>query len=876
MFKDKRSQEIIGIVFVLFSVLIVLSLASFDPGDYRNLVSGNSVKNLIGPLGSIMAHIFRVSFGTASYLLVPVFVVCGITVIKKGSLMPAVDKVFSLFFLTIALSAFLSLVSGSDPLFSGGYVGVYQHHFLRGVAGPVGATLIIGIMNLAGLILLGIFSLSMIIDAARGKRVAEMIMLMRAKMKEKKIKKKVPLNSIGADDEAGQVSGFRFIERVRRNAGERIPWIVKTQVVLAAGADPETKNPVKYLEMQVPLALRETRAGKDAFPGLKESYAAPRREARQANEERSIDADSDENGFTVKKYPHDDGGGEIDDIDDAEFTEDDDGIYYADYEGEKIEVRSESEKAESASDIKINRIKSIREDEVRSPDEGAAAGAAPDEEKEITSRQKKPVRQEDEDLSRPVEMVFSEINLNRDYIIPMDFLKMSVAQDSESWLNEVKKNSALLVHTLADFGIESRVVNVNRGPVITLFELQIAPGIKVNRIVGLADDIAMALAAYRVRIVAPIPGKSAIGVEIPNRVREKVTLGDVIRSDHYQKKEGLLKVALGKDILGKPVMLDLKKLPHLLIAGATGSGKSVCVNTIITSLVYDYDPNYVRFILVDPKMVELQLYNGLPHLLTPVITEPYVAPNVLKWAVYEMERRYRLLSEMNTRDMERYNEKIKGSGNSNEHLPYIIIIIDELADLMMVACKEIEGFITRIAQKARAVGIHLVLATQRPSVDIITGIIKANFPARIAFQVAQKTDSRTIIDQNGAEKLLGKGDMLFQSPNGSYPVRIQGAYVSEDEIMSVVEHLSCFGEPDYIDIEESLFNAESTLDEDVDGDELFVEALKIVEETRKASASYLQRRLSIGYNRAARIIEMMEDRGYIGPQQGSKPREILI
>jgi len=431
------------------------------------------------------------------------------------------------------------------------------------------------------------------------------------------------------------------------------------------------------------------------------------------------------------------------------------------------------------------------------------------------------------------------------------------------------------VATLRDFGIESRVINVNRGPVITLYEMQIAPGIKVNRIVSLSDDIALALSGSRVRIVAPIPGKSAIGVEVPNRKREMVMLGDIISSREYRSSTGFLKVALGKDILGKPVTLDLKKLPHLLIAGATGSGKSVCVNSIITSMLYNYDPNYVRFILVDPKMVELQLYNGIPHLLTPVITDPMTAPKALKWAMYEMERRYRLLSRVSTRDIERYNHKIAAYGGEFERLPYIVIIMDEMADLMMVAAKEIEGFVTRIAQKARAVGIHLVLATQRPSVDVITGVIKANFPARIAFQVAQKTDSRTIIDQNGAEKLLGKGDMLYQSPMSSFPVRIQGAFISEDEVQSIAQHLKTLGNPEYIDIDASIFEEELDDRED-DEDELFVEALKIVEETKKASASYLQRRLSIGYNRAARIIELMEERGYISAQQGSKPREVFI
>jgi S-DNA-T family DNA segregation ATPase FtsK/SpoIIIE len=483
------------------------------------------------------------------------------------------------------------------------------------------------------------------------------------------------------------------------------------------------------------------------------------------------------------------------------------------------------------------------------------------------------------DMGRVEKRVFDEIKINRDYIIPTKFLQSSKPADTESWKNEIRRNSLLLVNTLADFGIESKVVAVNRGPVITLYELQIAPGIKVNRIVSLSDDIAMALAASRVRVVAPIPGKSAVGVEIPNNIRENVTLGDIIKSEEYQTRTGYLKVGLGKDILGKPITLDLKRQPHLLIAGATGSGKSVCVNTIISSLVYNYDPNYVRFIMGDPKMVELQLYNGLPHLLTPVITEPAMTPSVLKWAIYEMERRYRLLSSMNTRDIERYNEKVKESRDGGENLPYIVIIIDELADLMMVASKEIEGYITRLAQKSRAVGVHLVLATQRPSVDVITGIIKANFPARIAFQVAQKTDSRTIIDQNGAEKLLGRGDMLYQSPMSSFPIRIQGAFISEDEISEIVEHLEIYGEPCYIDIEESLFAAgeeERDREGDFTEDELFVEALKIVEETRKASASYLQRRLSNGYNRAARIIELMEDRGYVGPQHGSKPREVFI
>jgi DNA segregation ATPase FtsK/SpoIIIE-like protein len=475
--------------------------------------------------------------------------------------------------------------------------------------------------------------------------------------------------------------------------------------------------------------------------------------------------------------------------------------------------------------------------------------------------------------------VFDEIPINEEYIIPTNLLQKTVPHDRESWESEIRRHSELLVKTLNDFGIESRVSMVNRGPVVTLYEMQLAPGIKVTRIVSLADDIALALAASRVRVVAPIPGKAAIGIEVPNIKREMVTLGDILNTKEFLSADMILRIAMGKDILGKPVMIDLKKQPHLLIAGATGAGKSVCVNAVILSLICSYDPNHLRFIMIDPKMVELQLYNGMPHLLTPVITEPDEAPKALKWAIVEMERRYRLLSEQCTRDIERYNQKIASMRHPEEFetLPYIVIIIDEFADLMMVAPKEVENYITRIAQKARAVGIHLVLATQRPSVDVITGIIKANFPARVAFQVAQKIDSRTIIDQNGAEKLLGKGDMLYQSPTSSFPVRIQGAYISEEEVMLVVKRACSFGRPRYIDFDEFLKTESAAEDDDNDiQDEMFVEALKIVEETKKASASYLQRRLSIGYNRAARIVEKMEELGYVGPPQGSKPREVYV
>jgi hypothetical protein len=462
------------------------------------------------------------------------------------------------------------------------------------------------------------------------------------------------------------------------------------------------------------------------------------------------------------------------------------------------------------------------------------------------------------------------------YQIPANVFEESIKENELVFKSEIENRTQKLEETLLQFGIEAKVVGTSRGPVVTMYEVVIAPGIKVNRITNLSDDLAMALASESVRIVAPIPGKSAIGIEVPNYHRIIVRLGDLWKN--VEKESTALEIPLGKKITGEVLQVDLTRMPHLLIAGATGSGKSVCVNSIISSLIFRYDPSYVRFILIDPKLVELTLYNGIPHLLYPVITDAKTATIALFWVIQEMERRYAHLSELNVRDLNSYNEKVEKykSQGSNKYskLPYLVILIDEFADLMMVSGKELEDFITRIAQKARAVGIHLVLATQRPSVNIITGVIKANFPARIAFQVASKIDSRTIIDQNGAEKLLGKGDMLYQSPYSSFPLRIQSAMVKEKEVMSVVNKVRSLRKNRFIDLDiPDDKNSFGSLEED---DELFENALEIIQETRKASASYLQRRLKIGYNRAARLIETMEERGFISAQHGSKPREILM
>jgi S-DNA-T family DNA segregation ATPase FtsK/SpoIIIE len=465
---------------------------------------------------------------------------------------------------------------------------------------------------------------------------------------------------------------------------------------------------------------------------------------------------------------------------------------------------------------------------------------------------------------------------HKPYIIPVDGI-LKDYEDHNYWVidDEAKNSARILMETLNEFKITAEVTGIRRGPVITMFEILPAPGVKLSKIVNLADNIALRLAASRVRIVAPIPGKHAVGIEVPNKKRAIVSFKEIVYLDAFKEKKNKIPIALGKDIAGEAQIMDLIQTPHLLIAGATGSGKSVCVNSIICSILYRNAPDEVKLLLIDPKIVELKFYNDIPHLLTPVITNPQKAYQALQYCICEMERRYSLLDAVGARDTESFNRKIVKKNLTISKLPYIVIIIDEFADLIATTGKEMEQTIARLAAMSRAVGIHLVLATQRPSVDVITGLIKANIPSRIAFMVASKFDSRIIIDCVGAEKLLGKGDMLLTSAQDPFPVRIQGAYLMEEEVEAVVEYVKTFGEPEYIDDEifieddeeEEIFFGES--------DPLMEQALEVVVAKGKASASYLQRRLKIGYNRAARLVEDMEKRGIVGPPNGSKPRELI-
>jgi S-DNA-T family DNA segregation ATPase FtsK/SpoIIIE len=503
----------------------------------------------------------------------------------------------------------------------------------------------------------------------------------------------------------------------------------------------------------------------------------------------------------------------------------------------------------------------------------------------------------------------------------INFLDDPEPTDTDANAENLQMQSKLLEKKLEDFGVNGQVVAVSPGPVVTTFEYAPAPGVKINKIVNLTDDLALALRAISIRIVAPIPGKAAIGIEIPNPDRETVRFKEIVTSAAFQNAKSELTLCLGKDIVGHPVAAELERMPHLLIAGATGSGKSVALNTMICSFLYKATPDRVKLIMVDPKRIELSMYDGIPHLITPVVTDAKKATNALFWAVKEMERRYQLLSDNKVRNFRQYNTKVekaakaaakaavKTEGKTSktdppadtaaaqaqpapqvdsgeqpaakppveelEHLPLIVIIIDELADLMMVASRDVEVALMRLAQMARAAGIHLILATQRPSVDVLTGIIKANFPTRLSFQVSSKTDSRTIIDTNGAENLLGMGDMLFLPPGAAKLQRIHGAFISEAELARVTEYLKSQKRPEYINEVLETPAKESGGDAEKEYDERYDDAVALVTKTGQASISMIQRHLRIGYNRAARIVEMMEEEGVVGPSDGVKPREVL-
>ncbi|MBQ9267863.1 MAG: DNA translocase FtsK 4TM domain-containing protein [Clostridia bacterium] len=532
--------------------------------------------------------------------------------------------------------------------------------------------------------------------------------------------------------------------------------------------------------------------------------------------------------------------------------------------GEDEEEAYEEEPEEEAYEEEIE-----TEEEVEEPQK---------KQKNMFSKRKK---QEEED-NEPEELNL-EHNTIEEYeeyeFPPIDLLNASKHSGKDYSVKELKEIAIKLQTTLASFGVEAKVTNVTKGPTVTRYELQPNVGVKVSKILNLSDDIALNLAAKSIRIEAPIPGKSAVGIEVPNKSTETVWLRDIIESDEFQEAKSKISFSLGKGIDGSPAISDIAKMPHLLIAGSTGSGKSVCINSIIMSLLYKANPSEVKLILIDPKVVELGVYNGIPHLLIPVVTDPKKAAGALNWAVQEMVNRYNLFASKGVRDIKGYNELLSRSGEEGV-LPQIVIVIDELADLMMVAPNEVEDAICRLAQMARAAGMHLIIATQRPSVDVITGIIKANIPSRIAFTVSSQVDSRTILDMAGAEKLLGKGDMLYYPVGESKPIRVQGSFVTDQEIETVVDYIKENNQERYnADIMESLEKGatpQASGDSEDDCDELLTDAIELAVSMGNASASMIQRKFKVGYARAGRIIDQMEERGIVSGYDGSKPRQTLI
>jgi len=476
-------------------------------------------------------------------------------------------------------------------------------------------------------------------------------------------------------------------------------------------------------------------------------------------------------------------------------------------------------------------------------------------------------------------IAISSTSQNSTYTFPsLELLQKPVAMVQGKGMNKIRKNAKKLEDTLQSFGVQAKVIQVNRGPTVTRYEVQPSQGVKVSRIVNLADDIALNLAAAGIRMEAPIPGKAAVGIEVPNEETQAVFLREVLESKDFENFPSNLAFALGKDIGGNTVITDIAKMPHLLIAGATGSGKSVCINTLITSIIYKADPKDVKLLLIDPKVVELSVYNGIPHLLIPVVTDPKKAASALNWAVQEMIKRYKWFAEYSVRDIKGYNQMQQEKKDPEiEPMPQMVIVIDELADLMMAASKDVEEAICRLAQMARAAGIHLIIATQRPSVDVITGVIKANIPSRLAFAVSSGTDSRTILDMNGAEKLLGKGDMLFAPVGAPKPIRIQGAFISDKEVEKIVDFVKQDQPEEYHEkMLEEITGGINLENEEEEVDEHLSDAITLVIQQEKASISMLQRTFRIGFNRASRLMDSLEARGIVGPDEGSKPRRVLI
>ncbi len=841
----ERQHEMVGVVFLLAAAIVLLSLASFSPDDPVFLGIGKKAANWIGLVGAYLAHGLLYLLGIASFLLVGGLIYGAVVAFSRGSVPLSLRRVAEHVTLTASGTIFCHLVLGGEQILG---------HAPGGVVGEYAGGLFVSLLSVPGT--------AALISAVMLVCLIDVTGLSPARVFE----------AVG-----------RGIFTAAGACGRGIAWLSVRLARATARAAVWTGSRLKRETRELIATLRERREKKAALSERKAAAQEPEICTSQAPiislppKKKSSAVDPLENILKAPaSLPPD-----LDRREPAVVTSEPEPV--ADEPApEKPQKRTfRSIKRDQEPEIVVPRA----EEKVR--DQGTA-----------TQETRPP----------PVDY--------KDYQLPdiafLDYQEQPQATIEKDQLHAYAKR---LEEKLADYGVQGRVRKIMPGPVVTMYEYEPAPGVKVSKISGLSDDLALALEALSVRIIAPIPGRSVVGIEVANKKRQTVYAKEIVGHSTFQRSRSKLTLSLGKNIEGAPYVADLNKMPHLLVAGATGTGKSVALNTMITSILYRATPEDVRFIMVDPKVLELSLYEGIPHLLLPVVTDPRKAQAALYWAVNEMERRIQLLHEAGVRSLDSYNKKAEAQREefsrpkkkkvlvidkttptgltqppeeddsdepaalSMRKLPHIVIVIDELADLMMASSREVETAIARIAQKARAAGIHLIIATQRPSVNVITGLIKANLPARISFRVAQKIDSRTILDQNGAETLLGNGDMLFHPPTSSQILRIHGALITEEEIRRVVEYLKAQAQPVY---DESILasaeepESDSDQEDPDDHDELYDTAVALVAEMGQASTSMVQRKLRIGYNRAARLIERMEREGIVGPADGSRPREVLI
>jgi DNA segregation ATPase FtsK/SpoIIIE, S-DNA-T family len=852
--KKSHVSEVLAVLLVAAAVLLFLSLVTFNPRDASwNSTPPQPPRNLIGVVGAHIGELFLNLFGLAALAIPFLFILIAVATRAFFSDQAAfpVRKSFGAALLLIALSGVLALFPKV------GFVILDHSRTNGGAVGYVLENALVSALNTAG--------------AAIILTVAAIVTLM--------LTMNISLANLGV--------AFGFVGKATNKAFQRF------QVWRATRAEQR-----REFAKQRAVELAETRRRDDELRRQHEQEEKVRRDElrRQQEEERRRRAEEakrlkEEGPFIVKSRAASPeparssaavaasgapalGAAVIEPAADA--LEDDEPVITPSVSHRQRAAEILRER--TARQEQARNAHPLDEEEVIDPEvaemiaTASIVRTAPTEKadkRELTSKRKTMV----------------ETSTGATYKLPsLDLLEIAIGHPEEAE-EELKRRATILAEKCKEFAVIGHIHKINPGPVVTTFEFKPDPGIKYSRVVGLADDLCLALQAESIRIDR-IPGKSTVGIEVPNHTREKICIREIIESAKFQNSSSKLTLALGKTINGEEYIADLTKMPHLLIAGATGAGKSVTLNSIICSMLYKASPEEVKFIMVDPKRVELGLYEGIPHLLTPIVTDPKRAANALKWAVNEMENRYRQLAELGVRNIDQYNHQIQvttvptvaaDSPEARKPLPYIVVAIDELADLMMVARADVETSIARLAQMARAVGIHLVVATQRPSVDVITGIIKANIPSRIAFRVSSKVDSRTIIDSNGAEALLGQGDMLFLPPGTARLIRVHGSFVNEVEVKQIADHTRQQAEPDYNEAV-TLSDQDAIGGEESDGpeDELFAQALEIITDMGRASTSVLQRRLSIGYGRAAKILDMMERRGFIGPSEGaSKPRKVL-